>query len=136
LPCGHDFRSRRFRIIANLEKTGHTADPIRAIEAVTVRGVPAGTIISRGRRSRTDHGRHPAGCGAIGVACSFGFYSIAVLATAQYRAGMAAEPVGENKSGRITVANDQARADSVWPSTAGIRRSAMRMGLMRRRAVG
>ena len=69
----------------SLEKTGHTADPIRAIEAVTagVAFLAAGTIIqSRAQISGLTTGASMWLAGAIGVACGFGFFSIAVLATA------------------------------------------------------
>ena len=79
------FSITTLEIIADLEKTGHTADPIRAIEAVTagVAFLAAGTIIqSRAQISGLTTGASMWLSGAIGVACGFGFYSIAVLATA------------------------------------------------------
>lgn len=79
------FSITTLEIIANLEKTGHTADPIRAIEAVTagVAFLAAGSIIqSRAQISGLTTGASMWLAGAIGVACGFGFFSIAVLATA------------------------------------------------------
>ncbi len=79
------FSITTLEIIANLEKTGHTADPIRAIEAVTagVAFLAAGSIIqSRAQISGLTTGASMWLAGAIGVACGFGLYSIAVLATA------------------------------------------------------
>jgi len=79
------FSITTLEIIADLEKTGHTADPIRAIEAVTagVAFLAAGSIIqSRAQISGLTTGASMWLAGAIGVACGFGFYSIAVLATA------------------------------------------------------
>ena len=78
------FSSTTLEIVAGLEKTGHSADPIRAIEAVTagVAFLAAGTIIqSRAQISGLTTGASMWLAGAIGVACGFGFYSIAVLAT-------------------------------------------------------
>jgi putative Mg2+ transporter-C (MgtC) family protein len=78
------FSITTLEIIANLEKTGHTADPIRAIEAVTagVAFLAAGTIIqSRAQISGLTTGASMWLAGAIGVACGFGFFSIAILAT-------------------------------------------------------
>ena len=79
------FSITTLEIIANLEKTGHTADPIRAIEAVTagVAFLAAGSIIqSRAQISGLTTGASMWLAGAIGVACGFGFFSIALLATA------------------------------------------------------
>jgi len=78
------FSITTLEIIADLEKTGHTADPIRAIEAVTagVAFLAAGTIIqSRAQISGLTTGASMWLAGAIGVACGFGFFSIAILAT-------------------------------------------------------
>jgi putative Mg2+ transporter-C (MgtC) family protein len=78
------FSITTLEIVAGLEKTGHSADPIRAIEAVTagVAFLAAGTIIqSRAQISGLTTGASMWLAGAIGVACGFGFYSIAVLAT-------------------------------------------------------
>ena len=78
------FSITTLEIIADLEKTGHTADPIRAIEAVTagVAFLAAGTIIqSRAQISGLTTGASMWLAGAIGVACGFGFFTIAVLAT-------------------------------------------------------
>jgi putative Mg2+ transporter-C (MgtC) family protein len=78
------FSITTLEIIANLEKTGHTADPIRAIEAVTagVAFLAAGSIIqSRAQISGLTTGASMWLAGAIGLACGFGFFSIAVLAT-------------------------------------------------------
>jgi putative Mg2+ transporter-C (MgtC) family protein len=78
------FSITTLEIIADLEKTGHTADPIRAIEAVTagVAFLAAGTIIqSRGQIAGLTTGASMWLAGAIGVACGFGFFTIAVLAT-------------------------------------------------------
>jgi putative Mg2+ transporter-C (MgtC) family protein len=78
------FSITTLEIIANFEKTGHTADPIRAIEAVmaSVAFLAAGTIIqSRAQISGLTTGASMWLAGAIGVACGFGFFSIAILAT-------------------------------------------------------
>lgn len=78
------FSITTLEIIAGLEKTGHAADPLRAIEAVTagVAFLAAGTIIqSRTRISGLTTGASMWLAGAIGVACGFGFFSIAILAT-------------------------------------------------------
>ena len=78
------FSITTLEIIAGLEKTGHTADPLRAIEAVTagVAFLAAGTIIqSRVQISGLTTGASMWLAGAVGVACGFGFFSIAVLAT-------------------------------------------------------
>jgi putative Mg2+ transporter-C (MgtC) family protein len=79
------FSITTLEIVAGLEKTGHAADPIRAIEAVTagVAFLAAGSIIqSRAQISGLTTGASMWLAGAIGVACGFGFFSIAVLATA------------------------------------------------------
>jgi len=79
------FSITTLEIMTNLEKSGHTADPIRAIEAVTagVAFLAAGTIIqSRAQISGLTTGASMWLAGAVGVACGFGFFSIAVLATA------------------------------------------------------
>ena len=79
------FSITTLEIVAGLEKTGHSADPIRAIEAVTagVAFLAAGSIIqSRAQISGLTTGASMWLAGAIGVACGFGFFSIAVLATA------------------------------------------------------
>jgi putative Mg2+ transporter-C (MgtC) family protein len=78
------FSITTLEIIADLEKSGHSADPIRAIEAVTagVAFLAAGTIIqSRAQISGLTTGASMWLAGAIGVACGFGFFTIAVLAT-------------------------------------------------------
>jgi len=78
------FSITTLEIVAGLETTGHSADPLRAIEAVTagVAFLAAGTIIqSRAQISGLTTGASMWLAGAIGVACGFGFYSIAVLAT-------------------------------------------------------
>jgi putative Mg2+ transporter-C (MgtC) family protein len=78
------FSITTLEIIAGLEKTGHTADPLRTIEAVTagVAFLAAGTIIqSRSQISGLTTGASMWLAGAIGVACGFGFFTIAVLAT-------------------------------------------------------
>lgn len=79
------FAVTTLEIIAELEKRGHTADPIRAIEAVTagVAFLAAGTIIqSRAQISGLTTGASMWLAGAIGVSCGFGFFTIALLATA------------------------------------------------------
>ncbi|MBC8036649.1 MAG: MgtC/SapB family protein [Rhizobiales bacterium] len=79
------FSITTLEIVAGMEKTGHAADPIRAIEAVTagVAFLAAGSIIqSRAQISGLTTGASMWLAGAIGVACGFGFFSIAVLATA------------------------------------------------------
>ena len=79
------FAVTTLEIIAELEKRGHTADPIRAIEAVTagVAFLAAGSIIqSRAQISGLTTGASMWLAGAIGVSCGFGFFSIALLATA------------------------------------------------------
>lgn len=79
------FSITTLEIVAGLEKSGHTADPIRAIEAVTagVAFLAAGSIIqSRAQIAGLTTGASMWLAGAIGVACGFGFFSIAVLATA------------------------------------------------------
>lgn len=71
-------------IIADLEKLGHAADPIRAIEAVTagVAFLAAGTIIqSRAQISGLTTGASMWLAGAVGVARGFGYFTIAALAT-------------------------------------------------------
>jgi len=78
------FSITTLEIIADLEKSGHSADPIRAIEAVTagVAFLAAGTIIqSRTRISGLTTGASMWLAGAVGVACGFGFFTIGVLAT-------------------------------------------------------
>ena len=72
------FSITTLEIIADLEKTGHTADPLRAIEAVTagVAFLAAGTIIqSRVQISGLTTGASMWLAGAVGVACGFGFFS-------------------------------------------------------------
>ena len=79
------FAVTTLEIIAELEKRGHTADPIRAIEAVTagVAFLAAGSIIqSRAQISGLTTGASMWLAGAIGVSCGFGFFTIALLATA------------------------------------------------------
>ena len=79
------FAVTTLEIIAELEKRGHTADPIRAIEAVTagVAFLAAGSIIqSRAQISGLTTGASMWLAGAIGVSCGFGLFSIALLATA------------------------------------------------------
>jgi putative Mg2+ transporter-C (MgtC) family protein len=78
------FSITTLEIVAGMEKMGHSADPIRAIEAVTagVAFLAAGTIIqSRAQISGLTTGASMWLAGAVGVACGFGLYSIAVLAT-------------------------------------------------------
>lgn len=78
------FSITTLEIVADLAKTGHSADPIRAIEAVTagVAFLAAGSIIqSRAQIAGLTTGASMWLAGAIGVACGFGFFSIAVLAT-------------------------------------------------------
>jgi len=78
------FSITTLEIVAGMEKMGHSADPIRAIEAVTagVAFLAAGTIIqSRAQISGLTTGASMWLAGAVGVACGFGFYSIAVIAT-------------------------------------------------------
>lgn len=78
------FAVTTLEIIAELEKRGHTADPIRAIEAVTagVAFLAAGSIIqSRAQISGLTTGASMWLAGAVGVSCGFGFFTIALLAT-------------------------------------------------------
>ena len=78
------FSITTLEIVAGMEKMGHSADPIRAIEAVTagVAFLAAGTIIqSRAQISGLTTGASMWLAGAVGVACGFGFFTIAVLAT-------------------------------------------------------
>ena len=78
------FSITTLEIGAELGKTGKSADPIRAIEAVTagVAFLAAGTIIqSRAQISGLTTGASMWLAGAVGVACGFGFFSIAILAT-------------------------------------------------------
>jgi putative Mg2+ transporter-C (MgtC) family protein len=78
------FSITTLEIVAGMEKMGLSADPIRAIEAVTagVAFLAAGTIIqSRAQISGLTTGASMWLAGAIGVACGFGFFTIAVLAT-------------------------------------------------------
>jgi putative Mg2+ transporter-C (MgtC) family protein len=78
------FSITTLEIIADLEKSGHTGDPIRAIEAVTagVAFLAAGTIIqSRAQISGLTTGASMWLAGAVGVACGFGYFTIAFLAT-------------------------------------------------------
>lgn len=79
------FAVTTLEIIAELEKRGHTGDPIRAIEAVTagVAFLAAGSIIqSRAQISGLTTGASMWLAGAIGVSCGFGLFTIAFLATA------------------------------------------------------
>ena len=72
------FSITTLEIVAGMEKMGHSADPIRAIEAVTagVAFLAAGTIIqSRAQISGLTTGASMWLAGAVGVACGFGFYS-------------------------------------------------------------
>jgi putative Mg2+ transporter-C (MgtC) family protein len=78
------FSIATLEIIADLEKSGHTADPLRAIEAVTagVAFLAAGTIIqSRAQISGLTTGASMWLAGSIGLTCGFGYFTIAVLAT-------------------------------------------------------
>ncbi|MEQ1520644.1 MAG: MgtC/SapB family protein [Aestuariivirga sp.] len=78
------FSITTLEIVAGMEKLGHSADPIRAIEAVTagVAFLAAGTIIqSRAQISGLTTGASMWLAGAVGVACGFGLFTIAVLAT-------------------------------------------------------
>lgn len=78
------FSVTTLEIVAGMEKMGLSADPIRAIEAVTagVAFLAAGTIIqSRAQISGLTTGASMWLAGAVGVACGFGFFTIAVLAT-------------------------------------------------------
>ena len=79
------FAVTTLEIIAELEKRGHTGDPIRAIEAVTagVAFLAAGSIIqSRAQISGLTTGASMWLAGAVGVSCGFGFFTIALVATA------------------------------------------------------
>lgn len=78
------FAVTTLEIVGELEKRGHSADPIRAIEAVTagVAFLAAGSIIqSRAQISGLTTGASMWLAGAVGVSCGFGFYTIALLAT-------------------------------------------------------
>ena len=78
------FSITTLEIVAGMEKMGHSADPLRAIEAVTagVAFLAAGSIIqSRAQISGLTTGASMWLAGAIGVACGFGLFIIALLAT-------------------------------------------------------